>query len=95
MSWTAQKINNLFLTPIPSPVVGSFRAQHFQKSRKCHDLPRKWFRFKPLTPTHPGRAVLGNTRREGRMRKVGVRELEGRKVEGGRREEGRREGRED
>ena len=73
-------------------MVGSFRAQHFQKSRKCHDLPRKWFHFKPLTPTHPGKAVLGNTGREGRRRKVGVRELEGRKVGGGRREEGRREG---
>ena len=42
--------------------------------------------------THPGRAVLGNTGREGRRRKVGERELEGRKVGGGRREEGRREG---
>ena len=66
-------------------MVGSFRAQNFQKSRKCHDLPRN-----PLTPTHPGRAVLGNTGREGRRRKVGVSELEGRKVGGGRREEGRR-----
>ena len=78
-------------------MVGSFRAQHFQKSRKCHDLQIKWFHFKPLTPTHPGRAVLWNTGREGRRGKVGVRELEGRKVGGGRREEGRREvgGRED
>ena len=42
--------------------------------------------------SHPGRAVLGNTGREGRRRKVGVIELEGRKVGGGRREEGRREG---
>ena len=66
---------------------GSFRAQHFQKSRKCHDLPRKWFHFKPLTPTHPGRAVLGNTGRgeeeEGRRKRSG-REEGGRKVgEGG------------
>ena len=67
-------------------------TQNFQKSRKCHDLPRKWFHFKPLTPTHTGRAVLGNTGREGR-RKVGVRELEGRKVGGGRRGKvGRRAG---
>ena len=73
-------------------MVGIFRAQNFQKSRKCHDLRRKWFHFKPLTPTHPRSAVLGNTGREGRRRKVGVRELEGRYVGGGRREEGRREG---
>ena len=74
-------------------MVGSFRAQNFQKSGKCHDLPRKWFHFKPLTPTHPGRAVLGNTWREGR-RRVGVRELGGRKVGGGggRRVGGREEG---
>ena len=70
-------------------MVGSFRAQNFQKSRKFHELPRKWFHFKPPTPTHPGWAVLGDTRREGR-RKVGVRELEGgrkgeEKEEGGRR----------
>ena len=58
-------------------MVGSFRAQNFQKSKKCHDMPRKWFHFKPLTPTHPGGAVLGDT---------------GRKVGGGRREEWRREG---
>ena len=69
-------------------MVGSFRAQNFKKSKKCHELPRKWFHFKPLTPTHPGGAVLGDTGR----RKVGVRELDGRKVGGGRREEGREEG---
>ena len=86
MSWTAQKINNLFLTP-SHPVVGSFRAQHFQKSRKFHELPRKWFHFKPLTPTHPGGAVLGDTWREGWRRKVGVRELEGGRRED---EEGRK-----
>ena len=68
-------------------MVGRFRAQHFQKSRKCHDLPRKWFHCKPLTPTHPGRAVLGNTGRE----EEGMREGAGRE-EGGRRKEGRREG---
>ena len=52
-----------------------------QKSRKFHELPRKLFHFKPLTPTHPGGAVLGYTGSEGgRGRKVGVRELEGRKV---------------
>ena len=59
---TAQKINNLFNI---HPVVGSFRAQHFQKSRKFHELPRKLFHFKPLTPTHPGGAVLGDGGREG------------------------------
>ena len=71
-------------------MVGSFRAQHFQKSRQFHELPRKCLHFKPLTPTHPGGAVLGDTGREGWRRKV--RELEGRKVGGGRRERGRREG---
>ena len=66
------------------------------KSRKFHELPRKWFHFKPLTPrpTHPGGSVLGDTGREGGRRKVGVRELEGRKVGGGggREEGGRRRG---
>ena len=76
-------------------MVGSLRAQHFQKSKKFHQLQKKWFNFKPLTPTHLGEAVLGDTGR-GR-RKVGVRKLERRKVEGGRREggvkeEGRQEG---
>ena len=75
-------------------MAGSFRAQNFQKSKKFHQLQRKWFNFKPLTPTHPGEVVLGDT---GRGRKVGVRKLERRKVEGGRREggvkeEGRQEG---
>ena len=79
-------------------MVGSFRAQHFQKSRKFHELPRKWFHLKPLNPTHPGGAVSGDTGREGGSRKVGVKELEGRKLEGGRRtggeseEGGRRDG---
>ena len=68
-------------------MAGSFRAQNFQKSKKFHQLQRKWFNFKPLTPTHPGEAVLGDTGRGGR-RKVGVRKLERRKVEGGRREGG-------
>ena len=59
----------------------------------------KWFHLKPLTPTHPGGAVLEDTLRGGR-RKVGVRELEGRKVGGGRggkEERGgvRKEGRQD
>ena len=77
-------------------MAGSFRAQHFQKSKKFHQLQRKLFNFKPLTPTHPGEAVLGDTGRGGR-REVGVRKLERRKVEGGRREggvkeEGRQEG---
>ena len=68
-------------------MVGSFRALNFQTSRKCHDLPRKWFHFKPLTPTHSGRAVFwehreGGKEEEGR-RKRAVRE------EGGRRKEER------
>ena len=66
-------------------------AQKFQKSRKFHELPRKWFHFKPPTPTHPGWAVLGNTRREGGREEEGRRKGAGR-VGGGRREEGRREG---
>ena len=65
-------------------MAGSFRAQHFQKSKKFHQLQRKWFNFKPLTPTHPGEAVLGDTGRE--EKGLGVRKLERRKVEGGRRE---------
>ena len=76
-------------------MVGSFRAQHFQKSiRKFQELPRKWFHFKPLTPTYPGGAVLRDTGREGRREEGGgrqegrleggVREMEGRKLrEGG------------
>ena len=64
-------------------MVGSFRAQNFQKSRKFHELPRKWFHFKPLTPTHPGGAVLGDTWREG------GKEEEGRSKGAGR-EEGER-----
>ena len=77
-------------------MVGSLRAQNSQKSKKFHQLQRKWFNFKPLSPTHTGEAVLGDRGRGGR-RKVGVRKLERRKVEGGRREggvkeEGRQEG---
>ena len=60
-------------------MAGSFRAQHFQKSKKFHQLQRKWFYFKPLTPT-PGEAVLGDTGRG--------REEEGRSKEGGRWNEG-------
>ena len=58
-------------------MAGSFRAQNFQKSKKIHQLQRKWFNFKPLTPTHPGEAVLGGGRR-----KVGVRKLERREERG-------------
>ena len=76
-------------------MVGSFRAHNFQKSRKFHELPRKWFHFKPPIPTHPGWAVLGDTRREeeGRSKGAGREEggNEGRR-EGGGREEGRHEG---
>ena len=64
-------------------MVGSFRAQHFHKSRKFQELPRKWFHFKPLTPTNPGGAVLGDTGREG--------EEEGSIMGAGREEDGRRE----
>ena len=65
-------------------MAGSFRAQHFQKSKKFHQLQRKWFNFKPLTPTHSGEAVLGDTGRGGRRKEAG-------KEEGGRREERQRE----
>ena len=68
-------------------MAGSFRAQHFQKSKKFHQLQRKWFNFKPLTPTHPGEAVLGDTGRGGR-------EEEGRSKEAGKEEGGMREERE-
>ena len=71
-------------------MAGSFRAHNFQKSKKCHQLQRKWFNFKPLTPTHPGEAVLGDT---GRRREEEGRSKEAGKEEGGRREErGRSEG---
>ena len=77
MPWTAQKINHLFVGVLGLKISN-------QKSMKFHELPRKWFHFKPLTPTHPGGAVLGDTGREGGReggrRKVGVRELEERKV---------------
>ena len=65
-------------------MAGSFRAQNFQKSKKCHQLQRKLFNFKPLTPTHPGEAVLGDT---GRGREEEGRSKEAGKEEGGRREE--------
>ena len=66
-------------------MAGSFRAQNFQKSKKFHQLQRKWFDFKPLTPTHSGEAVLGDTGRG--------REEEGRSKEAGKEEGGRREDR--
>ena len=65
-------------------MAGSFRAQNIQKSKKFHQLQRKWFDFKPLTPTHPGEAVLGDT---GRRREEEGRSKEAGKEEGGRREE--------
>ena len=50
--------------------------------------------FKPLTPTHPGEAVLGDTGRgreeEGRSTEAG--KVEGGRREGGEKEEGRPEG---
>ena len=68
-------------------MAGSFRAQNFQKSKKFHQLQRKWFNFKPLTPTHQ-EAVLGDTGRgreeEGRSKEAGKEE--------GVKEEGRQEG---
>ena len=70
MSWTAQKINNLF-------------------------NPRRtlWLGALGLNITRGGGSFLGtHGGREGGMRKVGVRVLEGRKVGGCRRKEGRREG---
>ena len=72
-------------------MVGSFRAQNFQTSRKFHELPRKLFHFKSITPIHPGGAVLGETWRDGWRMKVGIRELEGREEGGGKEERGRRE----
>ena len=57
---------------------------HFQKSKKFHQLQRKWFNVKPLTPTHPGEALLGDT---GRGREEEGRSKEAGKEEGGRREE--------
>ena len=62
-------------------MAGSFSAQNFQKSKKFHQLQRKLFNFKPLTPTHP---VLGDT---GRGREEEGRSKEAGKEEGGRREE--------
>ena len=71
-------------------MAGSFRAQHFQKSKKLHQLQRKWFNFKPLTPTHTGETVFGDT---GRGREEEGRSKEAGKEGGGRREErGRSEG---
>ena len=72
-------------------MAGSFGAPNFQKSKKFHQMRRKWFTFKPLPPTHPGEAVLGDT---GRGREEEGRSKEAGKEEGGRREErGRRGGR--
>ena len=77
-------------------MAGSFRAQNFQKSKKFHQLQRKWSNFKPITPTHPGEAVLGDTGRgreeEGRSKEAGKEEGEGGRREGGVNEEGRQEG---
>ena len=71
-------------------MAGSFRAQNFQKSKKFHQLQRKLFNFKPLTPPTQERQFYGIRGGRGR-RKVGVRKLESRK-EGGVKEEGRQEG---
>ena len=78
-------------------MVGSFRAPNFQKSRKFHELPRKLFHFKPLTPTlpgrgrfrgHPGREERGEEWRQDYLSKGAGREEAER--EGGRREKGGR-----
>ena len=74
MSWTAQKINNLFNPPSP-PVVGRFRAQNHTGGAVLGDTGREGGRV-------GGREAGGRT-------KVGVRGLEGRKLggrEGGGRE---------
>ena len=72
-------------------MAGSFRAQNFQKSKKFHQLQRKWFNFNPHPP---GEAVLGDTGRgreeEGRSKEAG--KEEGGRREGGVKEEGRQEG---
>ena len=73
-------------------MVGCFRAQHLQKSRKCHGLPRKWFHFKPLTPP-PGKGSFrehreGGKEEEGRRKRAGRWEEEGGRNLGGRRERG-------
>ena len=57
--------NRFFFNPTPHPVVVSFRAHNFQKSKEFHELPRKLLHLKPITPTDPGGAVLGDTGREG------------------------------
>ena len=62
MSWTAQKINNLF-NPHPTLWLGVLEL-NISKSL-MNELPRKLFHFKPLTPTHSGGAVLGDGGREG------------------------------
>ena len=78
----------LFFNPHPTLWLGVLGLKISKNLKKFHQLQRKWFNVKPLTPTHPGEAVLGDTGRGGR-RKVGVRKLEGRKLSGGRKGGGR------
>ena len=76
----------IFFKPPSHPVVVSFRAQNFQKSRNFHDLSIKCFHFKPY-PHPPGKASFrehreGGKEEEGRRKRAG-REEGGRKKEGG------------
>ena len=57
MSWTAEKIDNLFL-PTPHQRSGNFRGSKNQKSGKCHELPRKVITKINPTPPHRRLGVL-------------------------------------
>ena len=79
-----------FFNPHPTLQLGVLGLKISKSLGNVMELPRKWFHFKPLTPTHPGGAVLWGHRERGR-------EEEGRskgygRGDGGRRDEGRREG---
>ena len=94
MSWTAQKILIICFNPHSTLWLGVLGLKiSNQKSRKLNELPIKWFHFKPLTPTHPGRGSFRGHKKGGRYEE-GMSKGAG-KEEGGMREEGRREGRRD
>ena len=78
----------IFFNPHPTLWLGVLGLKD-SKTRKFHELPRKWFHLKPLTPTHPGGAVLGDTGREGGREEEGRSKGAGREEAGGGR--GRRE----
>ena len=80
----------IFFNPHPTLWLGVLGLNISKSLKKFHQLQRKWFNFKPLTPTHPGEAVLGDT---GRGREEEGRSKEAGKVEGGRREGGEAGGR--